>query len=861
MTQNTLNDNSSGDVVITPGSSGSGGGGGGFFSIGGGGGFGGGFGGSSRRRRKKRAQARAAALAQARAAEQARQEAAARAHAEMLAVAHRQRVQSYGQAREVRRAQLDAHFDRQAQDLANRLQQEIDAARKAPRSDFSERWALYLITKARNEIDGLITAKQQILADRQALAATFTDHGMSAEAYAARLEGLADALQMQQLQQAWEAAYAAAHEGRLLQEAVEQLSQRSAALLAEHAQQEQLWRAREAKWEQQRQYAEQREARIRFKEKSDEDHRLQRLKVANTLAAPIAAAQSGGVLLTQAGAQLGAELASVIGQAIADAAKEVGRVAAIRLGQTVSLTATALLYSPVLGDGELSAVQRQRLLEGVGVGAEVMGVAPGQDLQAIADAGGTASVEHRIKIEHLPGGSAIAVATTGAGVDASVRVRNAVFDALTETYRVDAESLSGKSIVFGAPSLAGDQPGTGRVYAPASEVEVIGNGVDLRFDDCIVCIPGVAPQYFSFVVSPAGTGIANGNGETAGAGWWGGSVAEAGVGLPSQVGNRLRGHAFSEFSTFERLVWRAIAAEQGLLRQFDEINQRRILSGYPPIAAKDKWSGEQRAFQLRHLAAAGVESGLYDLDRLRIHAPDSALGVRSVVQPFEPWFASSLALAFDAAVVEGQPPRLWTPLVPPGRELLGPTPLPPAPPVPGTLPGGPLDPVKPNLEVLPGGNPGEIGAIIPGFGGDTELPQPGLVNNEPAKPLEVGEYKDLRRRSINDQMDVDHIVSRKALERRLRKIYAGATVVQLKVALESAPSVVIPEEIHRKYSETYGRRNSVEQQIKDASDLRAAVDANIDTLKPGLLDYGFSESDIESARQKLHELHSQKGHY
>ncbi|MFJ4052024.1 hypothetical protein ACIPZC_00935 [Pseudomonas sp. NPDC089743] len=232
MVQNTLNDNSTGDVVITPGSSGSSGGGGGFFSIGGGGGFGGGFGGSSRRRRKKRARARAAALARAKAEEQARQAAAATARAEALALAHHQRVGTYSQAREGRRAQLDAHFAKQSKGLAQALQDEINAARKRPDYDGSERWQLYQITKARNETNGLIAAKQLELTKRQASAGAFAGQDVAADAYAARLASLTTAAQMQQLHRDWEAAYVAAQEARLLQEAIKQLSQRSAALVS-----------------------------------------------------------------------------------------------------------------------------------------------------------------------------------------------------------------------------------------------------------------------------------------------------------------------------------------------------------------------------------------------------------------------------------------------------------------------------------------------------------------------------------------------------------------------------------------------------------------------------------------------------
>ncbi|MCE1116643.1 MULTISPECIES: S-type pyocin domain-containing protein [Pseudomonas] len=863
MAGNTYNDGSSGDVVIRPGPSGSSGGDGGFFSIGGGGGFGGGFGGSSRRRAKKRAQARAAALAKAQAEEQARRAAVARAQAEAQAQAkaHRQRVDSYGQAREVRRTQLDQHFAAKGEALSQALEAEVLAARRRPEYDNSERWQLYQTTKARNETNGLIDNKRAELAQRKALAQRFGDPAMVADAYVARLASLATDTQMHQLHRDWEAAYASAQEALLLQQAIEQLSQRSASLALEHAQQREVWRLREAEWERQRQYAEQREARIRFKQQADEDRRLQRLKQAATLTAPVAAAHAGGVLLTSSGAQVAAGAATAIEQAVIGTLKEVARIAAIRAGQAVSLTATAMLYSPPLGDGELTAAQRQRHLEGLGVRADLLGITAGQDLQAIADAGGSASIEHRIKIEHLPGGTAIAVASTGAGVAAQVRVKNAVFDPLSGAYRVDADAITSKTVVLSNAAVAGEPAANGRLLMVAPQVSDVLAGADLRFDDCIVCIAGQPPQYFSFAVAPAGTGVVGGKGQTAGADWWSARTADSGLCVPAQVGDQLRGRTFSSLPVFGAAVWRAMAADEGLLGQLDEVNQRRLLNGFAPVAARSTWVGERRTFELRHVGDAGVGSGLYDLGRLRIHAPASRQGVLTVVEPFKPWFASGVELGFDAAIVEGQPPRTWTPLVPPGIELLGSTVLPEGPTLPGVYPGGATDPVVPDLEIYPGESPDETGATIPGSGGDVDLPSPGLVNYEPAKPLEVGEYKDLSRRSINDLMDVDHIVSRRAYQIFLSESEPRLSLREKKELLEKAPSIVIPAEVHRKFSETYGGRNSLAKQLQDASDLRSAVDSNLDALKPGLLEYGFSESQIEHARQQLHEFHVERGMY
>ncbi|MDD2150443.1 hypothetical protein NPS52_07320 [Pseudomonas putida] len=110
-------------------------------------------------------------------------------------------------------------------------------------------------------------------------------------------------------------------------------------------------------------------------------------------------------------------------------------------------------------------------------------------------------------------------------------------------------------------------------------------------------------------------------------------------------------------------------------------------------------------------------------------------------------------------------------------------------------------------------------------------------------------------------MDVDHIVSRKAYEIFLTENYPDLSPEEIKGLLEAAPSIVIPAEVHRKFSETYGGRNNAAKQRKDASDLRAAVDSNMDALKPGLLEHGYSDAEIENARRQLHTHHQQKGLY
>ena len=49
--------------------------------------------------------------------------------------------------------------------------------------------------------------------------------------------------------------------------------------------------------------------------------------------------------------------------------------------------------------------------------------------------------------------------------------------------------------------------------------------------------------------------------------------------------------------------------------------------------------------------------------------------------------------------------------------------------------------------------------------------------------------------------------------------------------------------------------------MQDASDLRAAVDSNFNAIKRGLLEEGFTEADVEVAREQLHRLSKEQGWY
>lgn len=81
------------------------------------------------------------------------------------------------------------------------------------------------------------------------------------------------------------------------------------------------------------------------------------------------------------------------------------------------------------------------------------------------------------------------------------------------------------------------------------------------------------------------------------------------------------------------------------------------------------------------------------------------------------------------------------------------------------------------------------------------------------------------------------------------------------MAIQDVAAIVVPKEIHRQLSETYGGRNKPAQIEQDSKNLREAVDRNLDAVKRALIEHGATESQIEVAREKLHRLNSDMGLY
>jgi hypothetical protein len=721
MAQQIHNDGSSGSVVIRSGPTVSGGGSGGGF--GGGGGVSGGFGGTSKKKQKARKRAlaahrqaqekeRAQAAANAQAEAARAQAAAAQAQEQARHQALLQFLAGLTQRHDAIRAEVDHRFAEKARQLASALEQEVLATRRPPDANQTERWQLYTITKEKNEIDGLLARKTAELNAKNAVARSFDGHDpftRTSNDYLTRLGAFGQALN--DGHQIWENAYNAAHEARLLTSQINALTGKSNALARHHADQTVVWRERETVWEAQRQYAEQRDARIRFKQQADEDARIERVRQANTLTVPVSSVtNAGGMALTRDGVFVAQQAAAVIETAVQSAVNtliDFARIAA----RTGPVFVTAMVYSPTLGNGELSAEQRRRLFQAVAIPAQALGLSDSRALQSIADAGGSMDVAYRLKSEAVPEGTAIIAVTTGDEFDADVPVINAVLDPLTGFYNAQIPGFPTRHLQF-TPDATAQAATTSqaRLAVLTPQIQDIPEGVDLRIQDCIVCVPGLPPTYVSFNLPPMGSGIVTGSGQPATADWWKTASKVTGAAVPTQIGDQFRGREINSFGAFDETLWRTLGEHPALTAQFDEVNKKRIEQGFAPYAPKSTWVGERREFELRYQELAELGENPFNLDKVSITTPQSTHGQLGITPAVLPWPILPVGVGTR------------TPLVPPGIEHLGPTTSPVIPTIPAVYPGTPAIPVLPQNETFPAVDEGQIGASIPGYPADMELP-------------------------------------------------------------------------------------------------------------------------------------------
>lgn len=207
------------------------------------------------------------------------------------------------------------------------------------------------------------------------------------------------------------------------------------------------------------------------------------------------------------------------------------------------------------------------------------------------------------------------------------------------------------------------------------------------------------------------------------------------------------------------------------------------------------------------------------------------------------------------------PPRLInvTPVVQPGNPS---TELPIVDPGPAVQPGPALEVQQFGENVTPGYEALDVEIYILRYPEHTGLPALYLAVERPAVEIgEVENYDDLAKRSVGDGLDIEHIPSRKALAVHILAANPRISEKDLRKILDRGAAIAIPREVHQKYSETYGGRNTKEKSNLDGTDLRTAVLSNLNALRLGILEAGVSADQLPTITEALHEINQQLGFY
>ncbi|MBF7142547.1 MULTISPECIES: S-type pyocin domain-containing protein [Pseudomonas] len=456
--------------------------------------------------------------------------------------------------------------------------------------------------------------------------------------------------------EAWRAAMLAAQQAEAVDNRLARLNERAAALAHEVAAMDARWRTEQ-------------EAQARYREiDARRDIDVQALQAIRQ------AARERDVQHKQT-LRVGA--ATLAGPAIISGATEAIRAEALRLALTALREAgafakpaadllrkppfwTLLVYSPALGDGELTPEQRRRFA--VALPLADMGQGLGASMPDELE---TVELDYRLKAETLYGQTAVHAVPTGGTISAQVPVRHAQWQAEAQAYEVHGPDLAAPTLqvepavvtalpVEPAPALRGV---TNLAHLGAATVP---DGASTRFNDCVLVFPaevGIGPCYVAFEDPLTGPGVATGDGQ--GTLDLRNLLANPGFPhLPASVAASLKWRTFESTDALSAEVWRALSHMDAETQGIGEINRNRLRKGYPPIVPRSQWSETRRTLQLRYARPPETLVEAYSLDNLRLGAEGGQplLGASEPVHT--PWlsaypkYAEQVAAAQAAARAE-----------------------------------------------------------------------------------------------------------------------------------------------------------------------------------------------------------------
>lgn len=357
------------------------------------------------------------------------------------------------------------------------------------------------------------------------------------------------------------------------------------------------------------------------------------IRSANTFRAPGSASATGPLFMTSAGTVAVIEAASVTLQAAIRAAITAlgGIVASVGAGVVVGVS--ALFYSSKLDNGELP--------ERYAFSTPLTDLTPdiGQDLNAVAAAGGTVNLPYRVSSKTAANGQSelFVVMTDGLTVPSKVGVVAATYNAEQNVYTATTADVPPRTLTWtpivnpgnGSTTSPAEQPAppvyTGATVTPVEgRIDTFPSVSEASFDDFITVFPvesGLPPVYTMFRDRREDPGVATGVGQPVSGIWLGAASRGEGAPVPSQIADQLRGREFKSFRTFRKAFWEAVANDPELATQFTKQNLAVMANGKAPFAPETEQAGETGKFELHHKVYISEDGSVYGLENISVVTP------------------------------------------------------------------------------------------------------------------------------------------------------------------------------------------------------------------------------------------------
>ncbi len=433
------------------------------------------------------------------------------------------------------------------------------------------------------------------------------------------------------LQQDMDISYQAAYAAKLLEAEIQLLNSQVASLKTTLTQAQ----------EQARIAAEAEAQRVAAEAAEQASLAAEAIRIANTFRAPGSASVAGPLFMTSAGTVAVVEAAAVTLQAAIRAVITAlgGLVASVGAGLAVGVS--ALFYSSKLANGELP--ERYAFSTPVSDLASDLG----QDLNAVAAAGGTVDLPYRISSKTAADGQSevFVVKTDGVAVPSKVRVVAATYDAAQNVYTATTADVPPRTLTWtpivnpgnSSTTSPAEQPDppvyTGATVTPVEgRIDTFSTVSEVSFDDFITVFPadsGLPPIYTMFRDRREDPGVATGVGQPVSGIWLGAASQGEGAPIPSQIADQLRGREFKNFRAFREALWRAVSNDPELIKDFKKFNADGMRDGLSPFPPKTEQVGGREKYEIHHVIGVGQGGDVYNIDNLRVTTPKLHVNIHS----------------------------------------------------------------------------------------------------------------------------------------------------------------------------------------------------------------------------------------